>query len=86
MTGTIESSVRELQSAWSMLFPAIPGPDSRQWAVWILSHGDDIVRQAIAKLAGRYGRAPAELDNTESLIKFGLSIMTRLSREHAPSP
>ena len=81
MTSTIENDVHDLEMGWTLIFPTVPGPDSRQWAVWIMTQGVDIVRRAIAKLGGRFGRAPVELDNTESLIKFGSAIMNRLSRE-----
>lgn len=72
--------VGELQSAWGLLFPEVPSPDSRQWAIWITLHGQSVVREAIGKLAVRYQRSN-DLQTPESLYKFASALMGKLSRE-----
>jgi len=81
MAGTVDNNVQDLQTSWRLLFPNVDGPDARQWALWLILHGLDTVRQSIAKLAVRYERSSAELGTRDSLIKFASSIMNRVTRE-----
>ena len=79
---TIEATIQNLENAWRVLFPTIPGPGSRQWAEWIVLHGAARVRLGIAKLSTRYARSPDEFQTTGNLVRFAGTIMYRLSREN----
>lgn len=73
-------TVQELQSTWTLLFPEVPPPDTRQWALWITLHGEDVVRRGIAKLERRYENT-TDLRLGESLYKFASVVMSSLSRQ-----
>jgi len=81
MTNHITNMVDELNSAWSLLFPAVPPPQPHQWALWVTLHGQTIVRQSVAKVALRYKRSN-DLQTPESLYKFTSGLMGKLSREN----
>jgi hypothetical protein len=73
----MNTTVEELQSTWRLLFPQVPPPDARQWALWITLHGQTIVRRSIAKVAVRYQKS-ADLQTGDSLCKFISSLMTKM--------
>jgi hypothetical protein len=75
----LEGFIDELQATWSVLFPRVPVPDSRQWALWVTLHGQDIVRQSVAKLALRYERS-SDLRTADSVYRFASALMSKLSR------
>lgn len=77
---TVTTTITELQSTWVVLFPEVPPPHARQWALWLTMHGEDVVRRGIAKLARRY-ETTTDLRNGESLYKFASVVMSSLSRQ-----
>lgn len=77
---TTNTTITELQSTWVVLFPHCPPPDTRQWAMWLTLHGEDVVRRGVAKLARRYENT-TDLRHGESLHKFASVVMSSLSRQ-----
>lgn len=75
----METKIKELQDAWTMLFPNVEAPSERQWALWFMSYDVELVKKCIAKLAVRYYRSSAEFASAESLHRFASTIMRRLS-------
>jgi hypothetical protein len=75
----LNATIAELQASWALLFPEVPTPAPRQWALWITLHGQDVVRRSIAKLALRYQRS-ADLQAGDSLYRFASVIMSRMSK------
>ena len=78
----INEVVSELQSAWGLLFPNVPAPEQRQFAIWITVHGQSTVREAIGKVAIRYQRSN-DLQTPKSLHKFASALMGKMSREQS---
>lgn len=79
-TNHVTDIVQELDAAWTLLFPTVPPPSERQWALWITLHGQTIVRQSITKLALRYERSN-DLQTPESVYKFASALMSKLNNE-----
>lgn len=79
-TNHITNLVEELKETWALLFPDVPSPDSRQWALWLTMHGQSIVRQSIAKLALRYARS-SDLQTPESVYRFASALMGKMNNE-----
>lgn len=57
MTAT-QTTIAELTELWQTIFPTIPAPDTRQFAIWLLRFQPYIVRQGIANLALKADREP----------------------------
>jgi hypothetical protein len=81
----MNETVNELRSTWTFLFPEVPPPDSRQWALWITLHGQAVVRRAIAKLAVRHQKSN-DLQSADSLYKFASSLMSKLGMAEVAKP
>jgi hypothetical protein len=59
-----------------MIFPDAPVPDNKQWALWLLAHDEDEVRNALSVLATRVITGKRQIAS-EDLHKFVLGILIR---------
>jgi len=80
MSNTVSS--HELRELWAVLFPGVPAPDEGQWALWMLRHNPEIVREGITQLAIKYRKLGGQMD-VIYMGKFASSVMNRLNRERA---
>ena len=54
--------------------------DEGQWALWLLLHDPETVKQGVAQLAAKYRKVGGQMDR-EYMTKFASSVMNRITRE-----
>lgn len=69
-----------MRETWTALFSNVPVPDEGQWALWLLLHDPETVKQGVAQLAAKYRKVGGQMD-TEYMTKFASSVMNRITRE-----
>jgi hypothetical protein len=70
----------QVRDVWTTLFPEVPTPADRQWALWLVLHDREIVRKGIGQLAAKYRKLGGQMDS-DYMIRFASSVMNRLSKE-----
>lgn len=51
---TIVNTMADIRGTWGILFGSLPVPTDGQIARWILQHGTDAVRSAVARAGRKY--------------------------------
>ena len=70
----------ELREAWAALFPNVAVPADSQFALWLMMHSDDIVREGMVQLATKRRKLHGQMD-ADYMIRFASAVMNRLTRE-----
>jgi predicted thioredoxin/glutaredoxin len=69
-----------LRDTWNAVFPQVPAPAESQFALWLLLHEPEVVRQGLAQLATKFRKVKEKMD-FDYMVKYSSSIMNRLSKE-----
>lgn len=74
------SEITQIKDVWIVLFPEVPAPADRQWALWLVLHDPDVVRRGIVQLAAKFRKLRGGMD-IDYMVRFASSVMNRLSKE-----
>lgn len=72
----MQTNLVELKEVWRLLFPNIAAPADHQWALWLLLHDLQIVKDSIAELAKKYRTLNGQMD-ADYMVRFASSVMNR---------
>lgn len=75
----------EVRDAWTALFPKEPVPAESQFALWLMMHSSEVVREAIVQLATKYRKLKGAM-TADYMVRFASAVMNRLTKEAAALP
>ena len=70
----------EARDAWTVLFPNVAVPGENQFALWLIMHRSEVVREGIVQLATKYRKLQGAMD-VDYMVRFASAVMNRLSKE-----